>query len=91
MIVTADHSHVFTMAGYQKRGTPIFNFTNSNLYHPKDNKQYTTLGYFNGPGAQINKTRREATIKDLSNPEFMWESLVPLEIDTHGGDDVGTS
>ena len=54
IIVSADHSHVFTIAGYPKRGNPILgkvvepgttDFTLDLLGLP-----YTTLGYANGPG-----------------------------------------
>jgi alkaline phosphatase len=54
IIVTADHSHTFTIAGYPKRGNPILGkvvapdrteFARDALGLP-----YTTLGYANGPG-----------------------------------------
>ena len=54
IIVTADHSHVFTIAGYPKRGNPILGkvvgvgSTEPTL--AKDNLPYTTLGYTNGRG-----------------------------------------
>ncbi len=54
IIVTADHSHVFTMAGYPKRGNPILGKvvavgeTEPSL--AKDGMPYTTLGYTNGKG-----------------------------------------
>ena len=54
VIVTADHSHVFTMAGYPARGNPIL----GKVVEPgasgpalaADGKPYTTLGYANGAG-----------------------------------------
>jgi len=54
IIVTADHSHVFTIAGYPKRGNPILGKvvavgkTEPSL--AADNMPYTTLGYTNGRG-----------------------------------------
>jgi alkaline phosphatase len=54
IIVTADHSHVFTMAGYPKRGNPILGKVVSvGKTEPslaKDGMPYTTLGYTNGKG-----------------------------------------
>ena len=54
IIVTADHSHVFTIAGYPKRGNPILGkVVGVGSEEPslaKDGKPYTTLGYTNGRG-----------------------------------------
>ncbi|MEO8037182.1 MAG: alkaline phosphatase [Betaproteobacteria bacterium] len=56
IIVTADHSHVFTMAGYPKRGNPILGKVVSPGHEARDyardlaGRPYTTLGYANGPG-----------------------------------------
>lgn len=54
IIVTADHSHVFTIAGYPKRGNPILgkviSIGNDTPELAKDNQPYTTLGYSNGLG-----------------------------------------
>ncbi|ALO35654.1 alkaline phosphatase [Colwellia sp. MT41] len=54
IIVTADHSHVFTMAGYPKRGNPILGKVISvGKTEPSlasDGLPYTTLGYTNGKG-----------------------------------------
>jgi len=59
IIVTADHSHVFTIAGYPTRGNPILGKVvgNDNEGNPndapqlaKDDMPYTTLGYTNGLG-----------------------------------------
>lgn len=65
IMVTADHSHVFTIAGYPQRGNDILGL----VVPPKgtgedggdgtspllaaDGKPYTTLGYANGPGGLL--------------------------------------
>ncbi|BDX07906.1 alkaline phosphatase [Planctobacterium marinum] len=54
ILVTADHSHVFTIAGYPKRGNPILGHVVSvGSEEPSlaaDGLPYTTLGYTNGRG-----------------------------------------
>lgn len=54
ILVTADHSHVFTIAGYPKRGNPILGkVVNIGATEPataSDGLPYTTLGYANGLG-----------------------------------------
>lgn len=54
IIVTADHSHVFTIAGYPKRGNPILGkVVGVGSEQPAlaaDGMPYTTLGYTNGLG-----------------------------------------
>jgi len=54
IIVTADHGHVFTIAGYPKRGNPILGKVVSvGATEPAtagDGMPYTTLGYTNGLG-----------------------------------------
>lgn len=52
IVVTADHSHVFTIAGYPERGNPILGLVKVGGTTTKDmlGLPYTTLGYANGPG-----------------------------------------
>ncbi|MBT5576944.1 MAG: alkaline phosphatase [Porticoccaceae bacterium] len=54
IIVTADHGHVFTIAGYPKRGNPMLGkviYPGADKYAlAADGMPYTTLGYANGPG-----------------------------------------
>jgi alkaline phosphatase len=68
IIVTADHSHTLTIAGYPSRGNPILGKADSGLgllgISPLATDSlglpYTTLGYMNGPGGwNGNGTRRE--------------------------------
>lgn len=67
IIVTADHSHVFTIAGYPKRGNPILGKVVSvGAEEPSlasDGMPYTTVGYTNGRGFRDlgNETNADAT------------------------------
>lgn len=85
IVMTADHSHVFTIAGYPERNNPIMGFAGV----ADDGKPYTTLGYMNGPGAKVDEVRADLTDVDTSDPDFLQQALVPLgESETHAGDDV---
>lgn len=54
IIVTADHGHVFTIAGYPKRGNPILgkvvSIGDTEPALAADDLPYTTVGYTNGLG-----------------------------------------
>ena len=107
IIVTADHSHVFTMAGYPKRGNPIMgkvvSVGDTKPQLADDNLPYTTLGYTNGIGhrhlgsetdadqgykEQGASGRANLNQVDTTQAGFFQESLVPLESETHSGEDV---
>ncbi|HLM59695.1 MAG TPA: alkaline phosphatase, partial [Pyrinomonadaceae bacterium] len=96
IIVTADHSHTFTMAGYPIRGNNILGLVrevdSKGLLEEKAkgdrNKQpFTTLGYANGKG-YIGGTRPNLTQELVTNPDYKQEAAVPLNDETHGGEDV---
>ncbi len=96
IIVTADHSHVFTIAGYPARGNNILGLTRDvdEKGNPadkpstdSDKKPYTTLGYANGPGYRKGE-RPKLTQEEVTNPEYKQESIVPLSNETHSGEDV---
>jgi alkaline phosphatase len=61
IIVTADHSHVFTLAGYPSRGNPILGkaAVDGVLLRDSLGLPYTTLSYSNGPGWTGGLQRRE--------------------------------
>ena len=93
LVVTADHSHVFTMSGYPRRDNPITGIVigvDGKVMPGLDGKPYTTLGYANGPGGSKEaKPRGELTMEQAMDPDFVQQALVPLESETHGGEDVG--
>ncbi|WOE75077.1 alkaline phosphatase [Alterisphingorhabdus coralli] len=89
VLVTADHSHVFTIAGYQPRDNPILGQVPLSRYTtPEDGKPYTTLGYANGPGAKTDALRADLTETDTTALDYKQQALVPLGSETHGGEDV---
>ncbi|WP_420606276.1 alkaline phosphatase [Novosphingopyxis sp.] len=91
ILVTADHSHVFTMAGYPPRGNPILGLVNADedgAPATKDGKAYTTLGYANGPGAVPATGRPDPADVDTTAKDYLQQSLVPLGSETHSGEDV---
>ncbi len=85
IILTADHSHVFSIAGYPERNNPILGIAGV----ADDKKPYTTLGYQNGPGAKLDEPRADLSNVDTTDIDFLQQALVPLgESETHAGDDV---
>jgi alkaline phosphatase len=102
VLVTADHSHVFTHGGYPTRGNPILGLVveNDRSGEPKaephvaaDGQPYTSVAYANGPGAIAGPRPRPDT-----SVHAMAQALIPLEwtdiagavsnSETHGGEDV---
>lgn len=113
MVVTADHSHTMTIAGYPTRGNPILGFVKGNdkngnpeknISLAKDDQPYTTLSYANGVGhfmseddedhlharwgSQPNAGRHTTSKDNPESPHYYQEANVPLQSETHAGDDV---
>ena len=97
IIVTADHSHTFTIAGYPNRGNPILGLVKgvptidgnpTKLTLDKNGLPFTTLGYANGPGYR-GGARPDLSSVDTTALNFLQEATVPLSSETHGGEDVG--
>lgn len=101
IIVTADHSHVFTIAGYPHRGNNILGLVSSvpsvdgapaTLDKDSLGLPYSTLGYANGPGwrdaVATGQKRPNLTAVDTTALPFLQEAAVPLGSETHAGEDV---
>lgn len=90
IIVTADHSHVFTIAGYPDRGNDILGkvVTDGEVATDDDGLPYTTLGYANGPGYRGPGPRPDLSGEDTADPDFLQEAAVPIGSETHAAEDV---
>lgn len=90
VLVTADHSHVFNISGYPGRDNPILGVVavGGAPTRAADQKPYTTLGYGNGPGAVTTASRPDPSATDTAALDYKQQSLVPLNSETHGGEDV---
>lgn len=98
IIVTADHSHVMTMAGYPPKGNPILGVAGNDM----NGLPYTTLSYANGSGFNLSGStdadvrngppapgRHDLTEVDTTAPGYHQETLVATRGETHAGEDVG--
>lgn len=92
IVATADHSHTLTINGYPQRGNPILGLASwdGEPLLGDDGKPYTTLSFANGPGAPAPGTERaDLSEVDTTDVDFLQQSLVPLNSETHGGEDLG--
>jgi alkaline phosphatase len=98
ILVTADHSHPFLMAGYVTRGNPILGLARGNdladgrpLNQPRrtaDGTPYTTLSYGNGPGHRSAEERGVLETEDPTEPDYLQYAGLPMRDSTHSGEDV---
>ncbi|KAM8719452.1 hypothetical protein ACLKA7_012068 [Drosophila subpalustris] len=85
IVVTADHSHTLTMAGYANRGTSILGMDTSQ--RDLDGVPYSTLNYAIGKWQSLNKdNKRENPAPHLSTTSFTPSYIHAKGV--HSGEDV---
>ena len=88
IIVTADHGHVFTIAGYPKRGNPILGKVvtvgSDTPALAADDMPYTTLGYTNGLGFRDLGDETNADAAYASGPVSGRVDLTYVDTETTG-------
>uniref|UniRef100_A0A182N3F7 Alkaline phosphatase n=1 Tax=Anopheles dirus TaxID=7168 RepID=A0A182N3F7_9DIPT len=91
IVVSADHAHTMTYNGYPLRGNDILGLGDISN---EDNLPYTTLSYANGMSYYSTYTsdnlgvREDVSRYDYTKIDQEYMATVPLNAETHGGDDV---
>uniref|UniRef100_A0A1I8IH46 alkaline phosphatase n=2 Tax=Macrostomum lignano TaxID=282301 RepID=A0A1I8IH46_9PLAT len=94
IVVSADHSHVFTIGYYGRRGQPVLGKVMSSeeplrYATASDGMQYTAVSYGDGPGAEVGRPRRNISEDSPeSSYDYRYPSLVPRSTESHAGEDV---
>ncbi|XP_038068810.1 alkaline phosphatase-like [Patiria miniata] len=92
MVLSSDHSHSISFAGYPKRGNPIF----GKIFSDTKNYPYTTLGYYTGKNALLQVAtsfkfsghRPDITNVDTEKSNYEQQSFVATLTGAHSGEDV---
>ncbi|KAI4458405.1 alkaline phosphatase [Holotrichia oblita] len=87
LVLTADHSHVFTFGGQATpRGHPILGLDNK--VSDVDGQPYTTILYTNGPGYSNPRSVPMNVTTPMESKNQVFTSAVPRQWATHSGEDV---
>lgn len=88
IVVTSDHGHALSIAGYPGRGTPILGLNQ----HDTDVNgiKYSTLNYAVGPKNYIDENgKRMDMTSEIGGDDFVFPGYITKDQGVHSGDDVG--
>ncbi|XP_037714967.1 membrane-bound alkaline phosphatase [Drosophila subpulchrella] len=88
IVVTADHGHAVSIAGYPGRGTPILGINQ----HDTDvnGVKYSVLNYAAGPNQYLDENGQRIPLDDiLGADDAITPSYIPMAQGVHSGEDVG--
>ncbi|KAH8291176.1 hypothetical protein KR054_009553 [Drosophila jambulina] len=88
VVVTSDHAHPLTIAGYPRRGTPILGLNQDDT--DVNGVKYATLNYAVGLEQYQDEHGQRYDISDkVGKDDFIHPSYIRGSIGVHAGDDVG--
>ncbi len=90
LVVTADHSHVFTFGAYSSRGSNILGFGSLEQLNVSDIDQLpiNIIAYGNGPNFSSIRNRTYLYSLDTNATAYLAPTALPMKSETHGGEDV---
>jgi alkaline phosphatase len=90
IVVTADHSHVFTFGAYSSRGSNIFGFSTLERANVSDVDRLpiNIIAYGNGPNFNSPRNALYLSQLDTNSTNYLSPTALPLTSESHGGEDV---
>ena len=90
LVVTADHSHVFTMGAESARGSNILGFGTLEQKNVSDvdRMPVNILAYGNGPNYQGARNKNHFDSVNTNTTSYLSPAALPMKSETHGGEDV---
>ncbi len=90
IVVTADHSHVFTFGAYSSRGSNILGFGSLEQLNVSDIDKLpiNIIAYGNGPNFRSARNATYLSSLDTNSTKYLAPTALPMKAETHGGEDV---
>jgi alkaline phosphatase len=90
LVVTADHSHVFTFGAYGSRGANILGFAALEQLNVSDVDKLpiNIIAYGNGPNFSSPRNATYLYSLDTNSTRYLSPTALPMKAETHGGEDV---